>query len=104
MMLYLFMCAIYDPYLYLLYYMWLTYHVLPLIQIFIYLGVGNPGDIITTRPMLAYKTLLMPGHAVYATPENMEKYKVDEDKGKQDVEYSSPYVKKVINLQGKQSK
>lgn len=38
----------------------------------------------------------MPGLAVYASPENMEKYKVDESKPKPESEYSSPHVQRVI--------
>lgn len=37
----------------------------------------------------------MPGLAVYASPENLMKYQVDESKPKQDDTFSSPYVQRV---------
>lgn len=41
----------------------------------------------------------MPGLAVYATPENMAKFEVDENKPKSVDTFSSPYVQRVrINL------
>lgn len=58
-------------------------------------GVGSVGDVMTMRPMQAYRQLLLPGLAVYATPENLLKYKVDEDKPKPEDLYSSPYVQRV---------
>lgn len=61
-------------------------------------GVGNVGDIVTKRPMQAYKELLLPGLAVYATPENLLKYKVDEEKPKIDDLFSSPYVQRTMRL------
>ncbi|XP_049877670.1 39S ribosomal protein L9, mitochondrial [Pectinophora gossypiella] len=60
-------------------------------------GVGNPGDILTVRPNTAYRDLLLPGLAVYANPENLLKYKVDEEKPKVEVKFSSPYVQRTMN-------
>lgn len=59
------------------------------------LGVGNVGDLVKMRPLKAYKELLLPGLAVYATQENMIKYKMDEEKPKTEDLYSSPYVQRV---------
>ncbi|CAH1111349.1 unnamed protein product [Psylliodes chrysocephalus] len=38
-------------------------------------GLGNVGDKVSVRPQFAYNNLLLPGLAVYASPENQEKYK-----------------------------
>ncbi|CAH1967670.1 unnamed protein product [Acanthoscelides obtectus] len=37
-------------------------------------GLGNAGDKVSVRPTFAYNKLLLPGLAVYASPENVEKY------------------------------
>lgn len=58
-------------------------------------GVGNKGDILTLRPSEAYREYLMPGLAVYASPKNLEIYKVDETKAIVEAEFSSPYVQRV---------
>lgn len=63
------------------------------------LGVGNAGEVLVLRPNQAYRDYLMPGLAVYATPENMAKFQVDENKPKSVDTFSSPYVQRVrINL------
>ncbi|XP_013183024.1 large ribosomal subunit protein bL9m [Amyelois transitella] len=61
-------------------------------------GVGNMGDILTLRPMVAYRDFLMPGLAVYATPDNILKYQVTDEKPTTENTYSSPYVQRTINL------
>ncbi|KAJ8949918.1 hypothetical protein NQ318_007626 [Aromia moschata] len=51
-------------------------------------GLGNIGDRVSVRPQFAYYNLLLPGLAIYASPENLEKYK--EYLGKQEeIRYSS---------------
>lgn len=60
-----------------------------------FLGVGNQGDILTLRPHQAYRDYLLPGLAVYASPENLEKYKAYEIKPKTEDTFSSPYVHRV---------
>ncbi|XP_011550516.2 39S ribosomal protein L9, mitochondrial [Plutella xylostella] len=60
-------------------------------------GVGTVGDVLSLRPTKAYKEFLMPGLAVYASPENLMKYQVDESKPKQDDTFSSPYVQRTMN-------
>ncbi|CAH2094618.1 unnamed protein product [Euphydryas editha] len=59
-------------------------------------GVGNEGDVLTLRPAIAYREFLMPGLAVYASPENFKKYQVDENKPKAVSEFSSPYVQRTM--------
>ncbi|KAI5643078.1 39S ribosomal protein L9, mitochondrial [Phthorimaea operculella] len=60
-------------------------------------GVGNSGDILELRPNQAYREFLMPGLAVYASPENLEKYKSDETRPKDEKKFSSPYVKRTMD-------
>lgn len=57
--------------------------------------MGNEGEVLSLRPTIAYRDFLMPGLAVYASPENLEKYQVDESKPKAVSEFSSPYVQRV---------
>lgn len=60
-------------------------------------GIGNRGDRIIMKQDTAYHKLLLPGFAVYATPENVQKFshlKDDEHKPK----YSSPFVEKTISI------
>lgn len=52
-------------------------------------GLGNPGDRVTVPQNYGYINLLLPKLAVYATPENLEKYK-DFINSKDIVRYSSP--------------
>lgn len=51
-------------------------------------GIGNPGDKVSVRPNLAYNKLLLPGLAVYASSENIEKYK-DYSETTEQIRYSS---------------
>lgn len=37
-------------------------------------GLGNEGDKVSVAPNYAYNKLLLPGLAIYSTPENIEKY------------------------------
>lgn len=57
--------------------------------------MGNPGEVLSLRPNQAYKEFLLPGLAVYANQDNLEKYKVNELKPKEESQYSSPYVHRV---------
>ncbi|XP_075983000.1 mitochondrial ribosomal protein L9 [Anticarsia gemmatalis] len=59
-------------------------------------GVGSKGDILTLRPNEAYSDFLLPGLAVYASPENLEKYKMEENTTKVVDQYSSPYVHRTM--------
>lgn len=51
-------------------------------------GLGNIGDKVRVKPYKAYNELLLPGLAVYASPENVDKYK-DYDRKEDDIQYSS---------------
>ncbi|CAH2045348.1 unnamed protein product, partial [Iphiclides podalirius] len=59
-------------------------------------GVGDTGDMLSVRPTKAYREFLIPGLAVYASPANIEKYKVDESKPKAESTFSSPYVPRTM--------
>ncbi|XP_041969091.1 39S ribosomal protein L9, mitochondrial [Aricia agestis] len=59
-------------------------------------GVGNVGDILSLRPTVAYRDFLMPGLAVYANEANISKYKADESKPIDNVEFSSPYAQRTM--------
>lgn len=60
-------------------------------------GLGNRGDRITAKQKFAYHELLLPGLAVYASPENIEKFSKVADSTKK-TQYSSPYVQKTMDL------
>ena len=47
------------------------------ILIYILLGVGLKNDVVSVRPNFGRSKLLLPGLAVYASPENLEKLKLD---------------------------
>lgn len=58
-------------------------------------GIGNKGERLTLKHSIAYNKLLLPGLAVYASPENIAKYaNVEEKKDK----FSSPYVERTLNI------
>ncbi|XP_017767669.1 PREDICTED: 39S ribosomal protein L9, mitochondrial [Eufriesea mexicana] len=60
-------------------------------------GVGIKGQKVTVKSQKAYETLILPKLAVYATPENLKKYIIEE----QDIDklsYSSPFIERTINL------
>lgn len=58
-------------------------------------GLGNAGDEVTVKPNFAYNNLLLPGKAVYATLDNVTKYKRDDAINDQDVKYSSSTAMRV---------
>jgi large subunit ribosomal protein L9 len=60
-------------------------------------GVGAKGDIVSLRPNKAYNELLLPGLAVYKTPETMQKYARLNDEI-EDSQHSSPYAQRTINI------
>ncbi|XP_072929882.1 large ribosomal subunit protein bL9m [Epargyreus clarus] len=60
-------------------------------------GVGEAGNVLELSPNKAYNEFLLPGLAVYATPENFTKFKVDETKPKVEKAFSSPYVQRTMN-------
>jgi large subunit ribosomal protein L9 len=64
------------------------------IDIFCILGLGKRGDEVSVRPNFAYNKLLLPGLAVYPTPENKTKYLSTEDATSDEL-HSSPYAERV---------
>lgn len=61
-------------------------------------GVGNRGDRITMKENAAYNKLLLPGLAVYASPENVEKFSHLKDEVDYKPKYSSPFVEKTMKI------
>lgn len=57
-------------------------------------GIGKAGDKILVKQHFAYINLLLPGLAVYATPENIEKFQSNEIA--EEDQHSSPTVQRVI--------
>lgn len=59
-------------------------------------GIGHKGETVTVRPNFAYNKLLLPGLAVYKTPENIAKY---ENKESNDAnKHSSPFIQRTISV------
>ena len=54
-------------------------------------GVGSKGDVVSLKPNEAYNKLLLPGLAVYKTPENVAKYATE----KETEVHSSAYAQRV---------
>lgn len=61
------------------------------------LGLGEKGDRVSVRPKMGYENLLLPGFAVYPTPNNIKRY-CDPTTEKVEKVYSSPYVQRVSML------
>lgn len=57
-------------------------------------GIGNVGDRVSVKPTVAYNSLLLPGLAVYATPENVGKY-ANKGEIKEEEVHSSPFAQRV---------
>lgn len=55
-------------------------------------GFGKAGEQISVKPTIAYNQLLLPGYAVYATPENIKLHMKESDVKE---EHSSPYAQRV---------
>lgn len=56
-------------------------------------SIGNVGEKISMKPAQAYNKLLLPGLAVYANPENIERYREVIEKAKRSMpEYSSKWA------------
>ncbi|XP_066137483.1 large ribosomal subunit protein bL9m [Euwallacea fornicatus] len=60
-------------------------------------GLGNIGEKVSVKPDYAYNHLLLPGLAVYATVENLEKYKHFSE-NLEKIQYSSPNALIVTNI------
>lgn len=52
-------------------------------------GLGNIGEKVSVKPQYAYNNLLLPGLAIYASPENTAKYKESVSESATNVRYSS---------------
>ncbi|EAA04926.5 AGAP000950-PA [Anopheles gambiae str. PEST] len=59
-------------------------------------GVGSKGDVVSLKPNEAYNKLLLPGLAVYKTPENVAKYATEKDEKETEV-HSSAYAQRTVN-------
>lgn len=60
-------------------------------------GLGDRGAIVNVRPNFAYNKLLLAGLAVYKTPENIAKYKPNEENVSGKL-HSSPFAQRTINV------
>ncbi|XP_076667024.1 mitochondrial ribosomal protein L9 [Andrena cerasifolii] len=61
--------------------------------------VGTKGQKVTVAPFKAYNNLLLPKLAVYATPENMKEYTIDDAEAKKDMNIqSSEFVDKTLSV------
>ncbi|XP_066940325.1 large ribosomal subunit protein bL9m [Macrobrachium rosenbergii] len=58
-------------------------------------GLGSKGDIIETTPHRARNHLILPGLAVYASPENLEKYSYLMKEASTEDQASSPFSRKL---------
>ncbi|XP_065072895.1 large ribosomal subunit protein bL9m [Ochlerotatus camptorhynchus] len=59
-------------------------------------GIGSKGDVVSLKPHVAYNKLLLPGLAVYKTPEAVAQYaSAKEDKEKE--LHSSAYAQRTVN-------
>lgn len=47
------------------------------VNMFIYVGIGQKGEVVSILPTYAYERLLLPKLAIYASPENLELMKND---------------------------
>jgi large subunit ribosomal protein L9 len=61
-------------------------------------GIGNRGDRITMKQNAAYHKLLLPGLAVYASPENIEQFTHLKNEVGYRPKYSSPFVEKTVKI------
>ncbi|KAK0182109.1 hypothetical protein PV327_000278 [Microctonus hyperodae] len=59
-------------------------------------GFGNAGDIISQPPMKAYNNFLLPGLAVYASPENIKKYQLKPEND--EVTKKSHFLQRTVNI------
>ncbi|XP_055523897.1 39S ribosomal protein L9, mitochondrial [Wyeomyia smithii] len=62
-------------------------------------GVGSKGDIVSLKPHVAYNQLLLPGLAVYKTPEAVVKYAVPEQDKQKELHSSAHAARTVSKLE-----
>ncbi|XP_014228939.1 39S ribosomal protein L9, mitochondrial [Trichogramma pretiosum] len=60
-------------------------------------GVGEKGDKVNMKRQKAYTHFLLPGLAVYASPENMKKYYIEQDDEKTNSSLYAPNAVKVLS-------
>lgn len=60
-------------------------------------GLGDRGDVVAVRPYTAYNKLLLPGLAVYKTPENVAKY-ARKETGVVEKVHSSRHAQRCVNV------
>ncbi|XP_063700163.1 large ribosomal subunit protein bL9m [Culicoides brevitarsis] len=62
-------------------------------------GMGQKGDIVTVKHDVGYNKLLLPGLAVYHTPENLKKYeRTAESIAEEALKHSTPYAERTVNI------
>lgn len=62
-------------------------------------NVGDKGQKVSMKSQRVYETLILPKLAVYATPENLEKYLIEDAEARKALnEYSSQFVERTITL------
>lgn len=62
-------------------------------------GIGSKGDVVSLKPNIAYNKLLLPGLAVYKTPEAITKYATLKEQ-KETQLHSSAYAQRVSKKNG----
>ena len=60
------------------------------------LGIGSAGELVAIKERAAYNKFLLPGLAVYATPENLEKYNCKEFAAKNINIYNSIHLQNTL--------
>lgn len=60
-------------------------------------GIGDKGDVVSLKQHFAYTKLLLPGLAVYKTPENLLKYSKTAIE-KETIVHSSPFAQRTVNV------
>ncbi|XP_018567503.1 39S ribosomal protein L9, mitochondrial [Anoplophora glabripennis] len=59
-------------------------------------GIGNAGNRVSVKPNFAYNNILLPGLGVYASPENLEKYKNHEVEEERHSSPNAPITAKIM--------
>lgn len=60
-------------------------------------GIGDKGDVVSVKQHLAYNKLLLPGLAVYKTPENLARYTKSAN-DTEEIQHSSPFAQRTVNV------
>ncbi|XP_058811538.1 large ribosomal subunit protein bL9m [Topomyia yanbarensis] len=59
-------------------------------------GIGSKGDVVSLKPHVAYNKLLLPGLAVYKTPEAIAKFATERDEREKEL-HSSAHAQRTVN-------